>query len=348
MRIEKLEKIAEEERACIVIAGEPNVFYFSGYRGAGALVYCDGSASLLVPLLEENRASEIRGIDIKIYYPAKIADNVIEGSLQAVISKFISSQKVALDVNWSPISLYRALSEKFQLIDISDKISLLRSVKDDDEIEKIKRAGEITAEAMKVGAEKLPGMSEKQLAGIIDYTMRVSGAEDYAFPSIVAGGKNSAYPHHIPTDYKLTENDNVVIDIGAKYQGYCFDSTRTFNVKNQEVRRVYEIVLEAQLEAIDAVTAGVKALEIDKIARKVIEKAGYSRYFIHSVGHGVGIEIHEAPYLSLTSNDVLKENMVVTVEPGIYLPGKFGVRIEDTIIVTKRKPIVLETVYKLL
>lgn len=348
MRIKKLQEIAEETKSCVVISGEPNVFYFSGYRGAGVLIYCNGNPTLLVPLLEENRASEIKGIDIKIYYPSKIADNVIEGPLTAAVTKLVNSQKLALDVNWAPVSLYQNLVSKFQLIDISDKVSLLRSIKEENEIENIKKAGEITAEAMKVGAEKMLNNTEKQLAGIIDYTMKVSGAEDYAFPSIVAGGKNSAYPHHIPTDYKLTSNDNVVIDIGAKYQGYCFDSTRTFNVKNEEVRKIYEIVLEAQLEAIDAVSAGIKASEIDRIARKVIERAGYGRYFIHSVGHGVGVEIHESPYLSFTSNDVLEENMVVTVEPGIYLPGKFGVRIEDTLIVTKRKPVVLETAYKLL
>ncbi|AWR97697.1 M24 family metallopeptidase [Acidianus sulfidivorans JP7] len=348
IRTDKLQKLQEETRSCVVITGDPNVFYFSNYRGAGVLISCDGNTTLLVPLLEENRALEIKDLDVKIYYPYKIADNIIEGSLVTAITKLVSSKSIALDVSWSPTTLYQNLSNKFQIIDISNEVSLFRSVKEDDELLKIKKAGEITSEAMRVSAEKILNNTEKQVSGIIDYTMKISGAEDYAFPSIVAGGKNSSYPHHIPSDYKITSNDNVVIDIGAKYQGYCFDSTRTFNVKNSEVKKIYEIVLEAQLEAIDAVSAGVEASEIDRIARRVIEKAGYGNYFIHSTGHGVGIEVHEYPYIGFTSNDILKENMVVTVEPGIYLPGKFGVRIEDTMIVTNRKPIVLETAYKLL
>ncbi|ARM76462.1 aminopeptidase P family protein [Acidianus manzaensis] len=348
MRIDKLEKIEEDTKSCVVIAGDPNVFYFSNYRGAGVLITCEGSTTLLVPLLEENRALDIKNLDIKIYYPYKIAENIIEGSLTTAISKLVSSKSIALDVAWVPVSLYQNLSSKFQIIDISDRVSSFRSIKDEDELLKIRKAGEITAEAMKVSAEKILDNTEKQVSGIIDYTMKITGAEDYAFPSIVAGGKNSSYPHHIPTDYKIKNNDNVVVDIGAKFEGYCFDSTRTFNIKNEEVRKIYEIVLQAQLEAIDAVTAGVKASEIDRIARRVIEKAGYGNHFIHSTGHGVGIEVHESPYIGFTSNDILKENMVVTVEPGIYIPDKFGVRIEDTMIVTKGKPIVLETAYKLL
>ncbi|MFP3217941.1 M24 family metallopeptidase [Acidianus sp.] len=350
MRIKKLEELSQKyNNSCIIISGDPNVYYFSNYKGAGSIIYCDGVATLLAPLLEENRAREISGLDVKIYYPSNIANGILVGSLSDILPKLITKNTVALDINWSTVNVYRLLSSKYNLIDISKDISEMRSIKDDEELEKIKKSGEITSEAMKVSMEKiLEGeITEKQLSGIIDYTMKASGAEDYAFPSIVAAGKNSSFPHHIPTDKKILENDNVVVDIGAKFDGYCFDSTRTFNVKG-EVRKIYEIILEAQLEAIDAVTSGVNASEIDKTARKVIEKYGYGRYFVHSTGHGVGIEVHESPYISFNSNDVLKKNMVITVEPGIYIKDKFGVRIEDTLIVTNGKPEVLETSYKLL
>ncbi|BDC19787.1 peptidase M24 [Acidianus sp. HS-5] len=350
MRIKKLHEISEKyNNTCIIISGDSNIYYLTGYEGAGIIIYCDGVATLLAPLLEENRAKEVNGLDVKIYYPSNIASGILVGSVSEIIPKFITRNSVALDVNWSNIGIYKILSSKYNLIDISNDISEMRSIKDDDELEKIKKAGEITSEAMKVSMDKiLEGeITEKQLSGIIDYTMKASGAEDYAFPSIVAAGKNSAFPHHIPTDKKILENEDVVIDIGAKFDGYCFDSTRTFNVKG-EVKKIYEIVLEAQLEAIDAVTSGMSAAEIDKIARKVIEKYGYGRYFVHSTGHGVGIEVHESPYISFNSNDVLKKNMVITVEPGIYLKDKFGVRIEDTLVVTNGKPEVLETAYKLL
>ncbi|MCY0882852.1 MAG: Xaa-Pro peptidase family protein [Acidianus infernus] len=350
MRIKKLEELSQKyNNSCVIISGDPNVYYFTNYKGSGTIIYCDGVATLLVPLLEENRSREISGLDVKIYYPSNIANGILVGSLSDILPKLITKSTVALDTNWSTVSIYKLLSSKYNLIDISKDISEMRSIKDDEELEKIKKAGEITSEAMKVSMEKiLEGeITEKQLSGIIDYTMKASGAEDYAFPSIVASGKNSSFPHHIPTDKKILENDNVVVDIGAKFDGYCFDSTRTFNIKG-EIRKIYEIVLEAQLEAIDAVTSGVNASEIDKTARKVIEKYGYGRYFVHSTGHVVGIEVHESPYISFNSNDVLKKNMVITVEPGIYIKDKFGVRIEDTLIVTNGKPEVLETTYKLL
>ncbi len=349
-RLGKLKAILEDKgKYCAVVLGYPNLYYFLEYEGVGALVYCDSRFMLLVPALEMYRADKIKDIDTLIYYPSKIFENVIEGNLFVALQKIVNSDVLFLDVNWVDANTYKGLSEKYKIIDISHEIVNMRAIKDEVELERIKRAGEITSGAMKMGMERLTNhASEKQIAGIIDMTMKSMGAEDYAFPSIVAFGENTAYPHHIPTDRYLGKNDIALFDIGAKYQGYCFDSTRTFIFNNTEARKIYEIVLQAQLEAIDQVRDGVNASEIDRIARRVIEKAGYQKYFIHSTGHGVGVEIHESPSISINSRDVLRENMVITVEPGIYLKGKFGVRIEDTLIVTKGKPIVLETTYKLL
>lgn len=348
-RLKKLEAIFEDKKInCGIILGSPNLFYFLEYSGAGALVYCDSKFTLVVPALEMYRAGDVKSVDVVVYYPFKIADNVIEGNLFKALEKIVKSEYVGLDVNWNDANTFRFLSEKYKIIDISTEISKMRSIKDDEELDRIRRAGEITATAIKMAMEKLDNnVNEKQIAGIIDMTMKTVGAEDYAFPSIVAFGENTAYPHHIPTDRYLKEGDVVLFDVGAKYKGYCFDSTRTY-VFNNEAKKIYEIVLQAQLEAIDYVKDGVYASEVDGVARKVIEKAGYGKYFIHSTGHGVGIEIHESPTISMNSKDILRENMVITIEPGIYLKGRFGVRIEDTLIVTKNKPIVLETTYKLM
>ncbi|AWR94893.1 aminopeptidase P family protein [Acidianus brierleyi] len=349
MRINKLSNIIE--KGCGAIFGSSNIFYFTGYNGAGVLLYCDGVATLLAPLLEENRALETKGVDVKIYYPTKVSEDIQYTSIIDAIEKITSRNSIFADISSLDASTYLRLSSKFELKDISSQISALRSIKDLEELDIIKKSGEITSVAMRIAIDKATEqVNEKQLSGLIDYTMKTEGAEDYAFPSIVASGENSSEPHHIPTDRVIKEGDSVVIDIGAKYQGYCFDSTRTLLVKkfSNDLKKIYEIVLEAQLEAIDAVSDGIKASEIDRIARNVIEKNGFGKYFVHSTGHGVGIDVHESPYISFNSNDVLKKNMVITVEPGIYIKGKYGVRIEDTMIVTSGKPEVLETAYKLL
>lgn len=363
MRLNKLDKIMEEERVqCSVVLSGATIFYLTGYDyittdigNAVALVYCDGVPTLIVPVLEKNRAEAKVGdkIEVLSYSYSLIGERVFKGGLiDAIATKINPPKKVGIDMQNSSSSFYLSFKEKVgDYIDISKKLAMERAIKEDEELELIKKAGNITTSAMRIGSEKIQntGITEREVAGLIDMTMRNEGAEDYAFPSIVAFGENSAFPHHVPSDKTIRENDNAVVDIGARYRNYCFDSTRTFIKGNsEEVKKIYEIVLQAQLEAIDTIREGVKASEVDLAARRVIEKAGFGKYFIHSTGHGVGIEVHEFPAVSPTSNDVLKENMVITVEPGIYLKGKFGVRIEDTVIVTKKKAIVLETVYKYL
>ena len=363
MRLHKLDKIMEEEGIqCSVILSGATIFYLTGYDyittdigNAVALVYCDKVPTLIVPVLEKNRAESKVGDKLEVlpYSYSLSGDNVFKGGLvEAIMSKLDVSKKIGIDIQNSSSSFYLSFKEKVpNFTDISKKLAIMRAIKEEEELELIKKAGNITTSAMRIGGEKIQtnGITEREVAGLIDMTMRNEGAEDYAFPSIVAFGENSAFPHHVPSDRKIREVDNAVIDIGARYHNYCFDSTRTFIKGNfEEARKIYEIVLQAQLEAIDTVTDGVKASEVDLTARRVIEKAGYGKYFVHSTGHGVGIEVHEYPAVSPTSNDVLRENMVITVEPGIYIKGKFGVRIEDTVIVTKRKPIVLETTYKYL
>lgn len=179
------------------------------------------------------------------------------------------------------------------------------------------------------------GMSEIKLAKEIEKTLRKLGGEDLSFPTICVSGERTNLPHGEPTEKLLEDGDLVTVDFGAVVDGYCGDMTRTFAMGHvtDEKRKVYDTVLRAQEEALGEIKAGVPCIHIDSIARGIINEAGYEQFFIHGTGHGVGKEVHENPYLNKTSREVLEENMAVTVEPGIYIPGKFGVRIEDLAIV---------------
>jgi len=181
------------------------------------------------------------------------------------------------------------------------------------------------------------GMTELEIADEVERTMRSLGAEGLSFPTIVVSGVNSNQPHGEPSDRKIQEGDFLTLDIGCVYRGYCSDMTRTVAIgyATDEMKKIYDIVLEAQLAGLEMVKAGVKCFDVDKASRDVIEEAGYGEFYIHGTGHGVGTEVHEPPTLNARSSEVLKENQAVTVEPGIYLPDKFGVRIEDLVIVTE-------------
>lgn len=180
------------------------------------------------------------------------------------------------------------------------------------------------------------GMTEKKVADEIELTLKKLGSNELAFPTICVSGERSNLPHGEPTEKTIEKGDFVTLDFGATVDGYCGDMTRTIAIGqvSQEQKEIYEIVLKAQEAALDYIKAGVRCFDVDKIARDIITDSGYGEYFIHGTGHAVGKEVHEEPYLNTKSEDILLENMAVTVEPGIYIPKKFGVRIEDLAIVT--------------
>jgi Xaa-Pro aminopeptidase len=217
------------------------------------------------------------------------------------------------------------------------KIEELRMVKDAEELELLATACRLSSQAL---ADVLPqirsGLSERTLASLLDSRMIELGADAPAFGTIVASGPNGAIPHHAPTDRPLRRGDLVTMDFGALYRGYHADMTRTVAVGEPAgwQRDVYELVAEAQRTGIDAVEPGAEAAAVDAAAREVIEAAGHSEHFQHGLGHGVGLEIHEAPMLGYGAAGKLADRVPVTVEPGVYLPGKGGVRIEDVLVVT--------------
>ncbi len=222
-----------------------------------------------------------------------------------------------------------------KLIPMNDKIAAFRAVKEPYELQRMRKAQEITDAAFTEVLTKIrPGITEKQLAAELIYCLLKNGGEGLSFEPIVVSGPNTSLPHGVPGDRVLQEGDFITMDFGVLYQGYCSDMTRTvaLGYATEEMKQVYDTVLKAQLAGIAATKAGVKGKDIDAAARKVIEDAGYGAYFGHGYGHSLGLEIHENPNCNPAGDTVMEENMVCSAEPGIYLPGKFGVRIEDVVV----------------
>ena len=222
-----------------------------------------------------------------------------------------------------------------KLTPMNDQIAAFRAVKEPYELERMRKAQAITDAAFKDVLPRIKaGMTEKELCAELIYCLLKNGGEGLSFEPIVIFGPNTSLPHGVPGDRKLQEGDFITMDFGVIYQGYCSDMTRTvaFGYATEEMRRVYDTVLQAQLAGIAATRAGVTGAQVDAAARKVIEEAGYGPYFCHSYGHSIGMECHEMPACSPASKAVMAENMVSSAEPGIYIPGKFGVRIEDVVV----------------
>ena len=221
---------------------------------------------------------------------------------------------------------------------LGDALSSFRKIKSPEELDRMERAERIGDEAFSYILNELkPGVTELQIAAKLEYFMRSHGAEGTSFDTIVASGYHSAMPHAVPTEKPLENGDFVTMDFGCRYQGYCSDMTRTVVIGKADPRQkeIYQIVLEAQQAALEGLRPGMTGTEGDRLARDVIEKAGYGEYFGHGLGHSVGLEIHEKPALSTRDETVLLPGMIETVEPGIYIPGFGGVRIEDMVVLTE-------------
>jgi Xaa-Pro aminopeptidase len=235
-------------------------------------------------------------------------------------------------------------NQGLSLTEVEGVVHKLRERKDSEEITLMRKAAEIADEALSSAlADFKPGGKEVELKALIEYQILLRGGEATSFPTIVASGPNGSYPHAGASHRAIQEGELVTIDFGALYQGYCSDMTRTvwWGQLSERDRTILGTTREAQLVARQAVTAGVEARSLDLMARKFLEKAGLGEYFVHSLGHGVGLDIHEAPGLRKTSEAILEVGQVVTIEPGVYIPGDTGCRVEDTVVVTEGKPDVL-------
>ncbi|MEM8783016.1 MAG: aminopeptidase P family protein [Planctomycetota bacterium] len=270
-----------------------------------------------------------------------------KGAMSDAVKQAIGKRRVAtlgLPEDDFTLSQRKKLAAAFrgtgvQLKPFADRLAEQRATKSDDEVKRIVRAGRIQQRAYEETLAFLePGLTEAQVAAHLEYRMRDLGADGVSFPTIVAADANAALPHAIPGPRKIKKGSLVLIDWGAKFQGYCSDMTRVIALGKMKpkLREIFQICLDAQLAAIDVIAPGVSLRDVDEAARAVIRDAGYGEYFGHGLGHGLGLDIHEEPRLSPLAPEkgVLKPGHVVTVEPGIYLPGLGGVRIEDDVLVT--------------
>jgi Xaa-Pro aminopeptidase len=244
------------------------------------------------------------------------------------------------NVTWARLIAFE--SEWFPDVDLvatNGLVETLRAIKDPGELARMYEAARIADAAIgKLLPRLADGLSEEAFGRLLDFEMREMGAAEPSFETIVASGPNAAKPHHRPGPGRIEAGDTVVVDFGARYDGYCSDMTRTLWTSppsDPELRRAIRVVAEAQAAGVAAVRPGVAAAEVDRTCRQIIADAGFAERFVHGTGHGVGLDIHEAPSVSAASGDTLAPGHVVTVEPGIYLPGVGGVRIEDTVVVTQ-------------
>lgn len=323
-----LEKSREKGAVGILLTRRENVFYLTGFN-AGVLLVLPHEAWLLVPRLEEARArQQVEGVKLSVWRRREELWQQVGEKVQGRIGFD------ALD-----ISLLEVVQRKgIEPVSVAKEVYEVRRRKDEEEIRIIEAAVRVTEEGLKAVEEGLrPGLRERELASLAERAMREAGAEWFSFECIVASGPNSAFPHHRTSDRELQRGDAVVVDIGARVNGYCADLTRTFVVGRapESFEEVWSAVLEAQKLAIAGIRAGARCAEVDARARKFLEERKLGEAFIHSTGHGIGLEVHEPPRLSPYSNELLVAGDVVTVEPGVYLEGMFGVRIEDDVVVTE-------------
>lgn len=360
MRLNKLAKIIDGLNLdAVLITYEWNVFYYVGVpRSGGSFVLYEkgGTPKILTPALDFWRLTDEVGEGVEVIpyttYELPGFPNLIKGRLSDWIIKYLSDSrysKVGIDLGHST-PLAREVSERLRnhivVEDVSSQISMQRSIKEPEEIELIKQALNISESSFtKLLNEGVRELSEREVAARLDSYMRLGGADGVAFETIVASGTNSAYPHAYPTNKKVSVDDVVVFDFGARFMNYCSDITRTLVPEiSEETKEALEAVSEALNAATDAIREGVKSSEPDSVAREVLKKYRLENYFIHSLGHGVGLEVHERPRLAQGIEDALVENMVVTVEPGIYIHNKFGIRLENLVVVRKSRA---ETLNKL-
>ena len=329
-RLERL--LAERELDRMLVTDLTNVRYLTGFTGTNGACVCGPGVRFF---FTDFRYTERAAAEVEGWETLTIAGDWLKGIAERL------EGRVGFEDDQMSVRLLEKLKEKLaegtEMVASGGQVEQLRRVKDEVELAAIAEAAKLADEVWSWALEQgLAGRREREVARATEARIRELGG-DPSFPAIVAAGPNGALPHAEPGEREIGRGELVVFDMGAKLDGYCSDGTRTFATgePGEEAGAVYEVVREAQGAALAAIRAGVKGEDVDSAARKVIDDAGHGEHFGHALGHGVGLEVHEGPRLSQRSDDVLAPGEVVTVEPGIYLPGKLGVRIEDLVVVTE-------------
>ncbi|MDU0477793.1 aminopeptidase P family protein [Staphylococcus chromogenes] len=341
-------KIAEKRIDAMLITHLTHVRFLSNFSGSNGalLVNKDISAAICTDGRYTTQiASEVPDIEA-----------IIErNSAAALLQTVTGPRRVGFEADYVSVSelerLRAAAPEDVQLVPVSGVIEELRLVKDNLSLQRLREVAALGTQALNdllEAGELAVGRTEMEVAADLEYRMRKLGSERPSFDTIVASGPNSAKPHHGASNRVIEHGDLVTIDFGAHDRGFNSDMTRTFvmGAASDFAREIYDVCLAAQLAGVAAATPGTALVDVDKACRDIIESAGFGEYFVHSTGHGLGLDVHEAPYAAKTGTGVLKPGMTLTIEPGIYVPGKGGVRIEDSLIITEGAPEIITIMSK--
>ena len=337
-RGERLAKlVADAGLDALFVSDLTNVRYLTGFTGTnGACLVGPDERVFFTDFRYTERAEQ----EVGEGWERPAAERELLPQIAAMMSRNGGSGRVGFEDGKLSVRQYGkladAVADSVELVPAGDLVEKLRAVKDEEEISRIAAAAELADEVYRWAMEQgLAGRSEREVARATEARIRELGAEP-SFPPIVAAGENGALPHAEPGEREIGKGELVVFDMGAELDGYCSDCTRTFATgePGEEARVVYELVRDAQAAALGAIKPGVSGRDADAVPRTLIEQAGHGERFGHGTGHGVGLEVHEGPRLAASSDDELQAGNIVTVEPGIYLPGSFGVRIEDLVVVT--------------
>lgn len=339
-RLESLKTIIGSDDQALLLTNEKNIGYFCGFfHSEGYLLVTKDETVLFVDFRYYEAALKKSSCCKVVCFTKLFKDLISKVKNNSVVKVLFEASNITVE-KYSRFK--KAFSENgIECIcngTLDDKIDNIRCIKDESEIEKIAKAQEITEKSyLEVLNYLKPGVSERRIALELEYLIKLNGGEGVSFDLITITGKKTSLPHGVPSDDIVSEGDFFTFDIGSIFEGYHSDTTRTVAIKSasEEMRKVYDIVLKAQLAVLDGVKPGAKCSDVDKIARDIISENGYGKYFGHATGHGVGLDIHESPVVSPRSETVLKKGMIISDEPGIYLPDKFGVRIEDMLCVTE-------------
>ena len=349
-RQKKLRSLLGQHRLdALLVTHLPNIRYVSGFTGSSAVVVFTKNQTIFFSdgryIAQAKDEVEDSRVVIGPKAPLMSAAEWLLAQRRSLARRGSSKSKslsIGIEGEHLTVSararLSKTLGAAFKLKASPPLIEQARKVKDSEETGLIRAAVEMGASLFDHVLKTIrPGVSENEVAAALEYAARKAGAEQMSFPTIIASGKRSALPHGVASGAKIPAKGFVVCDFGVILAGYCSDMTRTVHVGNPtaEARRVYESVRQAQWAAVETVKPGKSVAEVDHAARKLLKKEGLGEHFTHSTGHGVGLEIHESPRIAAGQSDVLKPGMVITIEPGVYIPGKFGVRIEDMVLVTK-------------
>jgi Xaa-Pro aminopeptidase len=338
-RLKRTQVAIEQRRLdALLVSCLPNIRYLCGFSGSAGVLLITARDKVL---LTDGRYTEQARLEVK-GAKVKIVKNAALAAAAEWLQKYPRLTRVGIEAAHMSVAeraaVANAIGKKRKIIASPPIIEPLRMIKDAHEIAAIRAACKLGVELFRRLTSKLrPKITESQLAGELEFAARQAGAEQMAFSTIIAGGERSALPHGRASADSIPAQGFVVCDFGVILAGYCSDMTRTVHVgrPQSEASSAYEAVKQAQQAAVEAVKPGATAGEVDHAARKLLYNHGLGKFFTHSTGHGLGLEIHEAPKIAAAQKEVLRPGMVITIEPGVYLPGKWGIRIEDTVVVTE-------------